>query len=142
MAITKIFIFHMTDTMEAAKQQRMADRQKAFQAKYKMTMEKEIDESKVRICDKNKIECDRPMNGPYNNMYSVYHSCSISIFIHSIPRTRRIAISTISIRTFRLRPKTSKSKISITNTSNTLRTKRWVGAKNLVARKKNSCKSL
>lgn len=34
--------------MEAAKQQRMADRQKAFQAKYKMTIEKDIDDNKVK----------------------------------------------------------------------------------------------
>lgn len=43
----KIISIRLADTMEAAKQQRMADRQKAFQAKYKMTMEKDIDD-KVR----------------------------------------------------------------------------------------------
>lgn len=35
----------LTDVVEVTKQQRMADRQKAFQAKYKMTMEKENDDN-------------------------------------------------------------------------------------------------
>lgn len=41
--------------MEVTKQQRMADRQKAFQAKYKMTIEKENDDN-AKVIDKINVD--------------------------------------------------------------------------------------
>lgn len=43
--------------MEVTKQQRMADRQKAFQAKYKMTIEKENDDNAKVIAKINVDKC-------------------------------------------------------------------------------------
>lgn len=51
-----------------------------------------------------------------HNIFSVFFLRIFPISLHSIPKMRRIAISTISIRIFRLHLKTSKSKISIINT--------------------------
>lgn len=118
--------------MEAAKQQRMADRQKAYQAKYKMTMEKGIDDNKVWKNIVCVCVCDWPMHGRHTSFIFF-----VPFWSYSISKMRRIAISTISIRTFRLHPKTSKSKINITNTLNTLRTKRWVDEKKNVKNSTN-----
>lgn len=68
--------------MEAAKQQRIADRQKALQAKYKMTMEKDIDDNKVE--KKKKTSGKSIVTAEWNGTDNyIYFGFSFSFCFHS-----------------------------------------------------------